>query len=240
MHGYGFRSRESSCREVPGNLATATHSGLEKDLSAWRAPTRAEYVKLKGEFDGADATGRKQLRDRFADGDESFRDAVANARRGNQGAHFYLWRIALAFTAFAEPLPPLLQEYMAVNAPAFKRLQGRQERLNPTPHEATGIAGIVALLVRHGFRPYRHRGSQSNAPTAYSIVVDALRQVGVTKTEAAVEKIYEQHPQLREVWAEWAKEIIREKIRVVTADELKSPNRCGFFAVFDLAPSEDK
>jgi hypothetical protein len=183
-----------------------------KESDQWRmsAPTRDEYLYWKREFDEADAEGRRQLKNRFIIGDPTLEGIIADARQGGVSSHFTLWDCALGLTACAEPLLSLLQEYMAVDAPAFRRRPGRQGRSLGAGHEVAGIASIVALLAKNGLNPYRNREPRSGTapPTACSIVAEELRRVGIIKTEAAVEKIFEQD-RFRESGARIAEVFVR-------------------------------
>jgi hypothetical protein len=206
----------------------------ENDLTA-PPPTRDEYLSLKREFDEADAAGKRDLQQNACEKDNEFREfLIAEARRGVEQAHFTLWWDALWCTACAVPLPPPLQEYMTVDAPAFKRHHGRQVRPVPT-YEDQCIAGMVSLLIRNGFNPYRHRNSQSDTPTACSVVAGALREAADTlqrrdlkKTENAVAKIFERCQLEREEAADRISDFIKERAKTTSEGEPRmSDNKPG-------------
>jgi hypothetical protein len=117
---------------------------------------------------------------------------IAEARQGDWDAHDWLWQTAILLTARAVPLPPLLQEYLVVDAPTFKGRRGRP-RGSGDGSKRIGIAIVVEILTRSGLQRSRHPRTRSDSPTACSIVVEALRELGITKTEGAVKKIFEQH-----------------------------------------------
>jgi hypothetical protein len=216
-------------REVEIDLAEILVALLQPDVIAESGkltpppPTRDDYLDYKREFDEADAAGKRDLQrishDAGVDEHKYYEDMAASARRGTEVAHLTLWWDALSYTAYAIPLPPPLQEYMTVDAPAFKRRPGGQERLFPT-YETECIAGMVALLARNGINPYRHRNSRSDAPTACSIVAVALQKAAnnlqrpeLKKTEGAVEKLYEKLYWIRESAADQIKNFIKERLQ---------------------------
>jgi hypothetical protein len=56
-----------------------------------------------------------------------------------------------------------------------------------------GIALAVATAARCGLPPTRNRRTRTVRPTACAIVAEILAKIGITKTEAAVEKIFYEH-----------------------------------------------
>jgi hypothetical protein len=102
---------------------------------------------------------------------------VTDARAGDWDAHCALLQLATVIQARGEPLPPLLQEYMAVDAPRFKRPRGR--RRGGDWHTNLGIAIAVVTLVNDGVTRTRERRTKSDAvrPTACSIVAEVAVQL---------------------------------------------------------------
>jgi hypothetical protein len=162
-------------------------------------PTRGQYLILTRMLDtGAKgAPFRKDFAHHYA-ATVASESGVTKGRQGDWIAHVQLCRAAGLLTAYAEPLPPLLQEYMIVDALTFKRRRGRRTG-GDHPNAKVAIAAAVAMLVNSGLNRTRNRYTRSSSPTACSIVVEILqelRKLGITKitkTEAAVEKICEQH-----------------------------------------------
>jgi hypothetical protein len=120
---------------------------------------------------------------------------VNRARAGDWDMHCTLLRLAALLQARGEPLPPLLQEYMAIDAPRFKRPRGR--RRGGDWHTNLGIAIAVVTLVNDGVTRTRERRTKSDAvrPTACSIVAEVAVQLKspIGRTEGAVEKIWERY-----------------------------------------------
>jgi hypothetical protein len=185
----------------------------ENELVAPR-PTRDDYLRVKREYDEADAAGKQALRRKAFEEDNEFRECLIDlAKQGAEQAHFALLWDALYRAAYAEPLPPLLQEYMLIDAPTFKRRHGGQPQLLPA-YEDQCIAGAVALLVQNGVNPYRYR-DRAGAWTACALVAEALRKAAdilrrrdLKKAEGAVAKIYERCDLEREEVADQIRDLI--------------------------------
>jgi hypothetical protein len=121
------------------------------------------------------------------------RELLDAARSGQELAREMVHAIAARLVARREPLPLALQEYLAT-APAFRRPRGRPRGTDC--FEGAAIADAVAMLVNLdlGFRRGRNRSPSGGArPTAFSIVAEALRQLGVRKSEEAVEKTWQKY-----------------------------------------------
>jgi hypothetical protein len=124
----------------------------------------------------------------------------AQARQGDEFAHWRLWAFAIDATALGESLLAPHQEYMVMDAPLYKRSRGRRSwdgrpRIGESsPFHLCLIAATVEVLVSKGVPRTRNRTSPDTRPTAYSIVAKALAQLGVKgKTPGAVEKISEKY-----------------------------------------------
>jgi hypothetical protein len=172
-------------------LTGVTAQGDERETVP--APSRDEYLKLR-ELAARKGWVSSSLIGPAASRDGWIKDAISKAKKGDQDAHFELWRIAYAHAACTEPLSPLL-EYMIVDAPAFKPRRGRPARGDPEPVDGT-IASAVAILVKlAGLSVYPPREPHAmSPPTACAIVAEVLWDVaGIRKTPGAIEKIYERH-----------------------------------------------
>jgi hypothetical protein len=111
------------------------------------------------------------------------------ARREHQLYHEILCQLAADLTLCGRPLPIALQEYMTVDAPAFKRRRGHP-RGGDTFRDAA-IAAAVQAVVEQGFNRTRNRRRRGDA-SACSIVAEVLRKrFRFNITEAGVEKIWE-------------------------------------------------
>jgi hypothetical protein len=163
-------------------------------VDTFAVPTRDEYLAIKREFDKASAEDKSLLR-RFARCSAG-PNKYARARRGDWNTHVHLCRAAVVLTAYAEPLPPLLQEYMIVDAPAFRRRQGRSTGGN-RPNANAAIAATVALLTNNSIKRTRNRQRRANRLTACLMVAEILRELGITKTEVAVEEICRKYPHVK-------------------------------------------
>jgi hypothetical protein len=174
-------------------------------------PTRSDYIDCKRKFDKAGAAYKQALvdfaRTQATTVDERIVDA---ARQGDRDAHVYLWWVAVWLTAHTVPLPPLLQEYIVVDAPVFKRCRGRRPGGDIVARG--GIALAVAVLTRYGIPLTRNRHTRTPGPTACAIVVEILKEIGITKTEAAVEKIFYEHRQHSERVAAEAVQVSENKL----------------------------
>jgi hypothetical protein len=161
-------------------------------------PTRDDYLAIKREFDEASAEDKSLLRSfaRCSAGPDQY----ARARRGDWDTHVHLCRAAVVLAAYAEPLPRMLQEYMIVDAPTFKQRRGRRTG-GDRPNTDTAIAATVALLVNSGIKRTRNRHRRTNRLTACLMVVEILRELGITRTEAAVEEICRKYRHVRFVFS---------------------------------------
>jgi hypothetical protein len=166
--------------------------------------TLHDYLAIKHEFAEATADRKREFCQAVVDEAWSWRieDMVAEVRRGgraSQAAHAWLLQGVVLFTAYAMPLPPLLQEYAVTNGLLGKRPPGRPTELRNSGK--VGIAMAVAILTRCGLPRARNRYTQPTSPTACSAVAEILKEIGIIRTEAAVEKAFEQHRQLAEKMA---------------------------------------
>jgi hypothetical protein len=157
-------------------------------------PLGFEYLAFKEGLPGT-APDFCQSVEAFFSADLAADHVVNDARAGDWDAHCILLRLAIVIQARGEPLPPLLQEYMAVDAPRFKRPRGR--RRGGDYHTNLGIAVAVVTLVNDGVTRTRERRTKSDAvrPTACSIVAEVAAQLKspIGRTEGAVEKIWERY-----------------------------------------------
>jgi hypothetical protein len=120
---------------------------------------------------------------------------VNEARGRNWDAHCLLLRLGAFLQARGQPLTPLLQEYLTVDAPRFKRPRGRQR--GGDWHTNLGITIAVTTLVNSGVTRTRERRTKSDSPrpSACSIVAEVAVQLNspVGRTEGAVMKIWERY-----------------------------------------------
>jgi hypothetical protein len=117
------------------------------------------------------------------------------ARGGNPVAHETVCAIAADLTSRGEHLPLPLQQYMTKDAPAFRRPRGRPRGSDWVKGAAIARA-VDALVELTDLNKTTNRSSRSDGtrPSACSIVAEVLKErFGVSKTEAAVEKISEEY-----------------------------------------------
>jgi hypothetical protein len=164
---------------------------LTRHADALQPPTRGNGVYTFNPVPSAESVA---LYERWIE------NTIVNVHRYNyKSNHEFLCALAAEFVARGVGLPPDLQKYMAVDAPRFKRKRGRPRWGGCFADVAIAAAVTLASQIdglnrtRNRSRDRNHRRTADAAVTASTIVVEVLRQFGITKTEAAVEKIWEKN-----------------------------------------------
>jgi hypothetical protein len=115
------------------------------------------------------------------------------ARDGWQPAHIILCDVAKFLTAFGDPLPLWLQEYVvfAANESGTRRSKRGQDPLTNLVRDTIITQAVDMVTHRHGFHPTRN--IVTTAECGCSIVAKALQHVAIHMSEANVAAIWRKH-----------------------------------------------